>query len=87
MASEAEDAIRAARRIDAERTAVEAEIASLLPLLGPAGMTGPLVDGKFPNPVTPHSPVSYTLPSCRQQRRATLGQTSTYILFVRPDSG
>ena len=41
----AEEAIKHARRVDAERMVVENEIASLLPSLGAAGMTGPLVDG------------------------------------------
>jgi hypothetical protein len=34
-------------RLDQERRAIESDIQSLIPQLGAAGMTAPLVDGKW----------------------------------------
>jgi hypothetical protein len=45
--SRAEEALVAVRRIDAERSLIEAEIRGVLSTLGAAGMDGALVDGKI----------------------------------------
>ena len=81
MASQVEEAIRTARRVDSERVLIEQEIAGLLPLLGPAGMTKPLVDGAlFWRMCLPHPHVHYGM-----QRRVTLALTLISTLYEPHD--